>query len=542
LAADWDEGFAGHWDDAVKGSSSLASGLLRSLLDELAVASGMDACAIYLDLAKFYDNISLVKLIALAFKAGYPALPLALSLQAYLGPRFSRSEGCVSRPILPTGSVGAGCKRANQLSRVLLFDVLSFMHQKHPMVSCRSFVDDMVARCEGTSRLVLRWLGAAAKDLVKLLENTDLVVSYDKTIIGGTSAGLVLQMQQALAKEGIKFKISLNKEVKGLGVGQGGGRKRSCRTWKGRLLKACGRARRALKLKVTGAARKLIATGAIPAAAYGASCGIAPTSIHKLRLLAARATVGAGTACCLTTALAFDGKPFADPGVRLRCEAILTWIRTLRKMPTARSASLEAVWQRTLHTFAGLEGKSLWRTVRGPLGATIAALLEAGWSPGEPLCWKDELGDTWDMYDDEFGLGELKARLAEAFQAGYWRKATSSRHCADLGGGVDFTVIRKVLRQMTNAKQHTQHNVLMSIATGSSWTAERLATAGKMGPPVCYRCGAAGLTDWHAFLECPTFADSKNRQLAAFGPLHGLPQRMVGGKFLAQGFGKEQPH
>ena len=74
------------------------------------------------------------------------------------------------------------------------------MHQKHPMVSCRSFVDDMVARCEGTSRLVLRWLGAAAKDLVKLLENTDLVVSYDKTIIGGTSAGLVLQMQQALAK------------------------------------------------------------------------------------------------------------------------------------------------------------------------------------------------------------------------------------------------------------------------------------------------------------------------------------------------------
>ena len=220
MAADWDEGFAGHWDDAVKGSSSLASGLLRSLLDELAVASGMDACAIYLDLAKFYDNISLVKLVALALKAGYPALPLALSIQAYLGPRFLRSEGCVSRPILPTGSVGAGCKRANQLSRVLLFDVLSYVHLKHPMVSRRSFVDDMVARCEGTSRLVLRWLGAAATDLVKLLEDTDLVISYDKTVIGGTSAGLVLQMQQALAKVGIKFKVSLNNEVKDLGSGK----------------------------------------------------------------------------------------------------------------------------------------------------------------------------------------------------------------------------------------------------------------------------------------------------------------------------------
>jgi hypothetical protein len=210
-----------------------------------------------------------------------------------------------------------------------------------------------------------------------------------------------------------------------------------------------------MKLRFTGAARKLIATGAIPGAAYGASCGIAPTSIHKLRLLAARATVGAGTACCLTTALAFDGRPFADPGVRLRCEAVLTWIRTLRKLPTARSANLDAVWQRTLHTFAGLEGKSPWKAVKGPLGATIAALLEAGWSPEEPLCWKDELGDTWDMYDEDFGLGELKARLAEAFQAVCWRKATSSRHGADLGGGVDFTVIRKVLRQMTAAKQHT---------------------------------------------------------------------------------------
>ena len=87
-----------------------------------------------------------------------------------------------------------------------------------------------------------------------------------------------------------------------------------------------------MKLKFTGAARKLIATGAIPAAAYGASCGIAPTSIHKLRLLAARATVGAGTACCLTTALAFDGRPFADPGVRLRSEAIALRAKLLRKM------------------------------------------------------------------------------------------------------------------------------------------------------------------------------------------------------------------
>ena len=172
-------------------------------------------------------------------------MALLLSLQAYLSPRFLRSEGNVSKPILPTGSIGAGCKRANQLSRVILYDVLDFMRKYHPMVACRSFVDDMVARCEGTSRLVLRWLTAATHDLVRLLEGTDLVVSYEKTVVGGTSPDLVVQVQAALAKEGIKFKSSLNKEIKDLGVGQAGGRKRSCKLWKARLCKACNRSRRA---------------------------------------------------------------------------------------------------------------------------------------------------------------------------------------------------------------------------------------------------------------------------------------------------------
>ena len=276
-----------------------------------------------------------------------------------------------------------------------------------------------------------------------------------------------------------------------------------------------------LKLKFTGAARKLIATGAVPAAGYGASCGIAPSSLHRLRLLAARATAGAGTACCLTTALAIDGKPFADPGVRLRCEAILTWVRILRKFPEARSANLETVWKRTLLAYRGLNGKSPWKAVRGPLGATIAALMEAGWDPLEPLCWTDEHGDEWDMYSEEFGLGELKARLAETFQAHYWRKATTSRHGADLAGGVDFTMLRKLLRRLECSKQFTKYNLMMCIATGSSWSEERLAKAGKKGNPVCYRCGEVGITDWHTYWECPALAKSEVPEIA--GSQHLVP-------------------
>jgi hypothetical protein len=66
-----------------KGSSAQTSGLLRSLLGELAAASDIDACSIYLDLAEVYDNASLINFTRLAEKACYPALPLLLSLQAY---------------------------------------------------------------------------------------------------------------------------------------------------------------------------------------------------------------------------------------------------------------------------------------------------------------------------------------------------------------------------------------------------------------------------------------------------------------------------
>ena len=59
------------------------------------------------------------------------------------------------------------------------------------------------------------------------------------------------------------------------------------------------------------------------------------------------------------------------------------------------------------------------------------------------------------------------------------------------------------MRRLESTKQFTNLNLMMCIATGSSWSEERLAKAGKKGSPVCYRCGEAGITDWHTYWECP---------------------------------------
>ncbi len=103
---------------------------------------------------------------------------------------------------------------------------------------------------------------------------------------------MVTKVDSALVRMGISFKLALKKEVRDLGLGQAGGRKRSCRLWKTRLAGACGWASRANRLRFTGAAPRLIATGAIPAAGYGASYGFAPSHLHRLRVLAAKALVG----------------------------------------------------------------------------------------------------------------------------------------------------------------------------------------------------------------------------------------------------------
>ncbi len=160
-----------------------------------------------------------------------------------------RANGCLSKPVLPSGSIGAGCRRANSLARVILHDVLRSLHERHPMVPIRQYVDDLVARCEGTARLISRWLPPAVEELAHRLETTDLTMSYSKSCVAGSDPKVAAAVHQALQKLGINFKLEVLHEVPDLGVGQSGGRRRLGRKWKGRLTKALQRGKRPCRLR-----------------------------------------------------------------------------------------------------------------------------------------------------------------------------------------------------------------------------------------------------------------------------------------------------
>eukprot|EP00959_Pyramimonas_sp_CCMP1952_P425960 8922202-Pyramimonas_sp.AAC.1 len=69
---------------------------------------GITTATLLLDLAKFYDSISVVKLVQHALEQGYPPIVLCLEVQMHLAPRLLKERQWVSREIQPWRSILAG--------------------------------------------------------------------------------------------------------------------------------------------------------------------------------------------------------------------------------------------------------------------------------------------------------------------------------------------------------------------------------------------------------------------------------------------------
>ena len=92
ITDEWSDKLEEFWDTAIQGSSALRAALIRSLLDESALALGFATCTLLLDLIKFFDSISFVKLLDAALDAEYPAVVVGLETLAYAAPRRLRKH------------------------------------------------------------------------------------------------------------------------------------------------------------------------------------------------------------------------------------------------------------------------------------------------------------------------------------------------------------------------------------------------------------------------------------------------------------------
>ncbi len=501
----WEDAHAGFWGDAVRGNSALRTGLQRALLDEVAATTGIDAAAVYFDLEKFYDQIALGMLCEAGLRLDYPSLALSSSVQAFLGCRRLRAHGGYSEQILPSSSLAAGCRRSNSLARVMLHDLLAEAHRRFPLAGPRQNVDDIAQRAEGTIRLLARVVPPAVQFLTQGLIGRGLPISTSQTKLLGSSPDAT--RAAIAAQRGLGFELkAANGEVRDLGVGQLGGRLRASALSAQRIQLALRRSRRALLFEAHGGSHKLFSTGSLPQACYGAACGIAPRPVESLRAAAARALVAGQAAGRATSALALCCRKGAnlDPAVKIRALQVQTWCSVWSGLTAVRRQHVERAWCKEL---ARLQVAGRWRLVRGPMGATIATLLDLDRRPTGPREWMDHDGITW--FVDDVGARLLLHRAVETSATRRLRRAAGRYHAgAGLQGGVDLIPRHRMHRRFLSRQQPGAAAMLMAIARGAFWGPERRFRAGLADEHRCPRCLAPHATDARLFWSCPVHQSS----------------------------------
>ena len=176
---------AQHWDSAVRGASAQGSGLLRRLLDELAVLSGQKSAGVYYDVEKFYDSLDVVQLAKLSTSLGFPVLVAAMDLQIHVSARAPRWCSHYSFPMDVSSSILAGSKYSNSYARAYLYDMLDSLHKAVP-VTLGQHVDDLATLAHGDAASVLEMLVEAAICLRDGFASKQLVVSTKQVVTGST--------------------------------------------------------------------------------------------------------------------------------------------------------------------------------------------------------------------------------------------------------------------------------------------------------------------------------------------------------------------
>ena len=132
-------------------------------------------------------------------------------------------------------------------------------------------------------------------------------------------------------------------------------------------------------------ALKLVMPGVAPQQAYGHQVnGASASQTQGMRVNIKRATHFGGSQACLTTVIAWLFGPVADPGVRNYCEQLDMWVTTWAKMDPTDRRETRRTWALAVGEI--LLGKTSTCT-KGPIEATIAALMHLGWMPSTPDVW-----------------------------------------------------------------------------------------------------------------------------------------------------------
>ena len=518
LSERWSDEIGEFWDTAIKGSSPLQASLARACMDECCFTMGISCATILLDLEKFYDSISIIKLCQAGLMQGFPAVILAMELQMFLAPRYLRERQWISRPITIGKSLVAGSPHGGKLAKALLGPILQRAHEKYQFsIMMKTFVDDTIIRSEGTASNVETTLVQAGTSIGHDMLSAGLTIS-PKTVVVASSSGIANSVARALRGQGIRATSA--HAATDLGADVASGRARARASARRRMVKASRRAAAIHKIRRIARLKKesqgLWKTGAMPSGTYSHQHhGLPEYEVLRLRRQAAAAASGVGPGRCLTTALGIEYGD-DDPAKSTRRQQIAGRLTMWRQCPSIHER-IQQSWDKILARIRKA-GQRRWRIVRGPVGATIATLLEINWDPISATQWDTDAGKSWLIparEDEDFkklnaDYSEIFSDINSSVDRILWARASKHQAGDDLHSGGDFSMIRQEHRRFAIKEQFSEIALNTVVTTGGQWTRTRMVAAAYDVSPLCPRCGDQDESLFHRIWTCAANCDHED--------------------------------
>ena len=241
-----------------------------------------------------------------------------------------------------------------------------------------------------------------------------------------------------------------------------------------------------------------------------------------------------------TAALAIALGAYQDPAIKVPIAIILQWLQLTQQYLTDMPG-VASLWRlQTVHLRSKKQYK--WHSVRGPMGATIATLLDLGWDPDEWDQWTDTMGHCWKLTHEEDLVLNMKTcdpllrQLRKDLQAQLWNQSTM----AELLQGRQPWIVgpQKQWKKYMEQGKREEATTLIRIVADGLWTSQRVAAAATAavvscdvpaagseqsdtaGPsdsscqrdkqsPHCRLCGAPVQCQWHTAWACPKILASE---------------------------------
>ena len=148
-------------------------------------------------------------------------------------------------------------------------------------------------------------------------------------------------------------------------------------------------------MKFSAAARKLYFTGAVPMRRYGqTSMGQAPTALRVLRKEMLCLAMPPSKLSCPLTTIDWKLGENKDPTIDEPVRQVAAFLSIFIAADVTRRNLFTTAWRACLDRLSLLAENRRWSWVRGPISASVCAVLSAGWSPLQPLVWGQQQGGT----------------------------------------------------------------------------------------------------------------------------------------------------